>query len=123
LSAIERSTLVRAPRSRVWQAPTSIQEFSKWFCVETEGEFAPGAQLHMISTHDSGKGVEFFIDVARMDAPEVFRSPACRPRPRSIGTPSGVDRLSLERTRAFEENDKGWEIQLASLTRHAGQAA
>src|ERR1700678_2903578 len=72
LSTVERSTLVRAPRSRVWQALTNVQEFSQWFGVEAEGEFAPGARVRMISTHDSYKGQEFFVDVVKMDAPEFF---------------------------------------------------
>src|SRR5580658_9820279 len=73
LSTVERSTLVRAPRSRVWQALTSIQEFSKWFCVkDAEGEFTPGARMRMVSTHECGKGQEFFVDVVSMEAPEKF---------------------------------------------------
>ena len=149
LSTVERSTLVRAPRSRVWQALTNIKEFSKWFGVEAEGEFAPGARLRMVSTHESHKGVEFFVDVVKMDAPETFSwrwhpglkqpgeddssEPATLVEFRLTevegGTlvtvvESGFDRLSLaRRARVFEENDRGWEFQLASLTRYAGQTA
>jgi uncharacterized protein YndB with AHSA1/START domain len=37
---------------------------------------------------------------------------------------SGFDGLALaRRTRVFEGNTKGWEIQLASLSRYAGQGA
>jgi uncharacterized protein YndB with AHSA1/START domain len=149
LSTIERSTLVRAPRSRVWQALTNIQEFSKWFCVEAEGEFTPGTRLNMISTHECGKGQTFFVDVMKMEAPEAFSwrwSPGSkRPGEDTSAEPltqvefrlteveggtlvtvteTGFDRLTLaRRTRVLEENDKGWEIQLASLTRYAGEGA
>jgi uncharacterized protein YndB with AHSA1/START domain len=149
LSAIERSALVRAPRSRVWQALTNLKEFSKWFGVEAESEFAPGARIRMISTHDSHKGQEFFVDVVTMDAPEAF-SWRWHPGSKQPGednsseattlvefrlteveggtlvtvVESGFDRLSLaRRARVFEENSKGWEFQLASLTRYAGQTA
>jgi uncharacterized protein YndB with AHSA1/START domain len=149
LSTVERSTLVRAPRSRVWQALTNIQEFSQWFCVEAEGEFAAGARLRMISTHECGKGQEFFIDVVKMEAPETFswrwHPGSKQPGEDNSSEPptlvefrlteveggtlvtvveSGFDQLSLaRRTRVFEENTKGWEIQLASLTRYAGEGA
>jgi uncharacterized protein YndB with AHSA1/START domain len=149
LSKVERSTLVHAPRSRVWQALTNLKEFSKWFGVEAEGEFAPGARIRMISTHDSHKGQEFFVDVVKMEAPETFswrwRPGSKQPGEDTSGGPptlvefrlteveggtlvtvveSGFDGLSLaRRARVFKENDKGWEFQLASLTRYAGQTA
>src|ERR1700733_11345043 len=149
LSTVERSTLVHAPRSRVWQALTNIKEFSKWFGVEAEGEFAPGARMRMISTSESYKGVEFFVDVVKIEAPEIFswrwHPGSKQPGEDNSSEPmtlvefrlteveggtlvtvveSGFDRLSLaRRARVFEENSKGWEFQLASLTRYAGQAA
>src|ERR1700721_642400 len=147
LSTVERSTLVRAPRSRVWQALTSLKEFSKWFCVEAEGEFTRGARIRMICTEDSCKGEEFFVDVVKMDAPETFswrwHPGSKRPGEDNSSEPmtlvefrlaeveggtlvtvveTGFDGLSLaRRARVFEENDKGWEFQLGSLTRYAGQ--
>jgi uncharacterized protein YndB with AHSA1/START domain len=149
LSKLERSTLVRAPRSRVWQALTNIEEFSKWFCVEAEGEFVLGARLNMISTHECGKGQTFFIDVVRMEAPEIFswrwHPGSKRPGEDTSAEPmtqvefrltevegstlvtvveTGFDGLSLaRRTRVLEENTEGWEIQLASLTRYAAEGA
>jgi uncharacterized protein YndB with AHSA1/START domain len=149
LSTVERSTLVRAPRSRVWQALTNLKEFSKWFGVEAEGEFAPGARMRMISTHDSHKGQEFFVEIVKMDAPEAFswrwHPGSKQPGEDNSSQPmtlvefrlteveggtlvtvveTGFDRLSLaRRARVLEENDKGWEFQLASLSRYAGQAA
>src|SRR5580692_6204353 len=146
-STIERSTLVRAPRSRVWQALTNIRQFSQWFCVEAEGEFAPGVRLNMISTHECGKGQTFFIDVLKMEAPESFswrwHPGSKRPDEDISAEPmtqvefrltevdggtlvtvveTGFDGLSLaRRTRVLEENTEGWEIQLASLTRYAAE--
>src|SRR6202050_5094522 len=149
LSMVERSTLIRAPRSRVWQALTTLKEFSKWFCVEAEGEFAPGARLNMLSTHACGKGQTFFVDVVKMEPPETFawrwHPGSKRPGEDTSSEPmtmvefhlteveggtlvtvveSGFDRLSLaRRARGFEENDKGWEFRLGSVTRYAGQTA
>jgi uncharacterized protein YndB with AHSA1/START domain len=149
MNMIERSTVIRAPRSRVWRALTSVQEFSIWFGVEAEGEFAPGAHLRMISLGECSKGVEFFVDVVKMDPPEVFSwrwHPGIKQsgddfsnEPMTLvefrltevdgGTQvtvveSGLEGLALERrTRVFESNDKGWLHQLESLTQYAGQGA
>jgi uncharacterized protein YndB with AHSA1/START domain len=149
LSTVERSTLVRAPRSRVWQALTTIKEFSIWFGVEAEGEFAPGARVRMISTGDCGKGEEVLIEVVKMEAPEIFSwrwHPGMKEpdvdysaEPMTLvefrltevegGTQvtvveTGFDKLSLlRRARVFEQNDKGWELQLVSLAQYASQVA
>jgi uncharacterized protein YndB with AHSA1/START domain len=148
-SMIERSTLVRAPRSRVWQALTTMKEFSKWFSVKGEGEFAPGERMTMISTHECCPGQEFFVDVVKMEAPEVFswrwHPGSKQPGEDTSAEPmtevefrlteaeggtlvtvveTGFDHLSpARRARVFEENTNGWAIQLESLTRYAGQGA
>src|SRR5271166_6401573 len=72
LSKIERKTLLRAPRERVWRAITDASEFSKWFRVETADTFRPGARVKMISTHESCKGLEFWITIERMDPGRLF---------------------------------------------------
>ena len=40
---IEKTILLRAPRSRVWRALTDAGEFGQWFGVRFEGPFTPGA--------------------------------------------------------------------------------
>src|SRR6266542_4024812 len=65
-NTIEKKVLVRAPRARVWRAITDISEFSRWFQVEAAGTFQPGARVKMISTHESCKGVEFYVTVEEM---------------------------------------------------------
>ncbi|MEP6471794.1 MAG: vanillate O-demethylase oxidoreductase VanB, partial [Acidobacteriota bacterium] len=42
---IEKSILLRAPRSRVWRAIATPEEFGAWFGVKLEGAFAPGARV------------------------------------------------------------------------------
>jgi uncharacterized protein YndB with AHSA1/START domain len=39
---IEKSIVLRAPRSRVWRALTDAQEFGQWFGVKFDGPFTPG---------------------------------------------------------------------------------
>ena len=48
---IERTIVVRAPRSRVWRALTDAREFGTWFGVKVEGTFAPGARVRGAITH------------------------------------------------------------------------
>ena len=72
MSRIERKILVRAPRERVWKFLTTVEDFSKWFEVETAGTFAPGARLKMRSTNESCKGIEFSLQVERMEPPHTF---------------------------------------------------
>ena len=42
---IEKSVLLRAPRNRVWRALTDSSQFGRWFGVEFNGPFAPGAHM------------------------------------------------------------------------------
>ncbi len=40
---IEKKTLLRAPRARVWRALTDPKEFGSWFGMKIEGSFKAGA--------------------------------------------------------------------------------
>jgi uncharacterized protein YndB with AHSA1/START domain len=42
---IEKKVLLRAPRARVWRALTDAEEFGRWFGVEFDRPFAPGATM------------------------------------------------------------------------------
>src|SRR6516162_5409656 len=42
---IEKSILLRAPRSRVWRALSNPDEFGRWFGARLVGDFAPGARV------------------------------------------------------------------------------
>src|SRR5689334_8316311 len=67
LSKIEKQILIRAPRERVWQAITTLDEFWKWFSVEASGKFEPGARIRMISTHEGCAGVVIDVEVKQME--------------------------------------------------------
>lgn len=146
---IERKIVLRAPRERVWRAITDIAEFSKWFSVEAEGTFQPGARLRMTSTHEGHQGVVFYVNVDRMDAPHTFswhwHPGAPQPGEDRSGEPptvvtfrlaeveggtevtvveSGFDQISLiRRAKVFGQNTEGWKIQMASLERYIHGAA
>lgn len=42
---IEKTTLLRAPQSRVWRAITDAKRFGTWFGVDFEAPFAAGAKV------------------------------------------------------------------------------
>ena len=42
---IEKTVVLRAPRSRVWRALTTPDEFGAWFGVNLAGAFTPGARV------------------------------------------------------------------------------
>src|ERR1044071_764725 len=63
---IERSIFIRAPRSRVWRAISDAAEFGRWFRVEAEGQFTPGARVRMTFTHAGCTGVVVYVTIERM---------------------------------------------------------
>jgi uncharacterized protein YndB with AHSA1/START domain len=42
---IEKTVLLRAPVSRVWQAISTASEFGRWFGIELKGDFAEGQTI------------------------------------------------------------------------------
>jgi len=144
LSSIEKKIFLGAPRSRVWRALTSIDEFSRWFGVESTGIFQPGARVQMTSTIEGHAGMSFHVTVDRMEPEHTFswrwHPGAVNPdvdysvEPTTLvefhlaevegGTlvtvhESGFDQISLERRAAvYKDNEGGWEYQMKSLERY-----
>lgn len=146
MTTIEKTILIRAPRSRVWSALTTPEHFSKWFQAKFDGPFRPGQRLDMVSTHPACSGdPSFCLTVERMEPEHTF---SWRWHPGSAnkeedGTTSvefrldeapegtlvtvterGFDHIALaRRAKAFQENTRGWEMQLESLSQYANKAA
>jgi uncharacterized protein YndB with AHSA1/START domain len=136
LNHIQRSTFIRAPRSRVWRALTDISEFCRWFSAETdEPAFRPGAHIRLRSTYPGPYyGMQFSVDVAEI-VPEqtfswrwhpgvklTFRLENAEGGTLVTVTETGFDQLfASRRARVFEENDGGWKTQMAALERHFGE--
>lgn len=150
LNQIERSTFIRAPRSRVWRALTDIGEFCRWFSAETEEPaFTPGAHVKLRSTYPGPYyKMEFAVDVEEM-VPEQTFSWRWHPGTRDPGedlsaepmtlvtftledaeggtritvTETGFDQLfESRRGRVFEQNEGGWKHQMASFERYFGES-
>lgn len=143
---IEKQTLLRAPRSRVWRALTQAKEFGAWFRVELDGDFAVGKRVKGRVTYPGYEHVTFEVQVERMEAERLF---SFRWHPHAIdpevdyskepttlvefrleeaegGTSltvveSGFDRIpASRRDQAFRMNTQGWAIQLENIARHVG---
>lgn len=141
---IEKSLELRAPRSRVWRALTTAKEFSTWFRMSLEGEFAEGTTIFGSPTHPGFEHMKVELQVQRIDAERYF---AYRWHPYPIdakvdytkepttlveffldespnGTnlrivESGFDQLPAgRRDEAFRMNDGGWTGQLKNIAAH-----
>jgi uncharacterized protein YndB with AHSA1/START domain len=148
MHSIERQVLLRAPRSRVWNALTDVKKFCEWFGVDAaDGEFKPGAKVRMSASESNGG--DFDIMVEQMQPEHLFtwrwhpgaRDPAVdydKETPTLVefkladapgGTTltireSGFDNISLaRRARVFGENNQGWDDQIKNLERYVTQAS
>lgn len=141
---IEKKIVLRAPRSRVWRAIASAEEFGAWFGVKLDGAFAPGARVEGRITTPGYEHVTMEITIERVE-PERLLSYRWHPyaiesgvdysgEPTTLvefrldevagGTEltlveSGFDRIPLaRRAEAFRMNDQGWAEQIKNIERH-----
>jgi uncharacterized protein YndB with AHSA1/START domain len=151
LNQIQRSTFIRAPRSRVWRALTDLGEFCKWFSAESDDSaFQPGARIVFRSTYPGPYyKMQFHVDIEEIVPEEKFswrwhpgaKDPALdvtgEPMTRVTFTledveggttitvtETGFDLLfEARRAPVFEQNEGGWKHQMASLERYFGEGA
>jgi uncharacterized protein YndB with AHSA1/START domain len=141
---ITKQVVLRAPRSRVWRAIATAEEFGAWFRMNLEGEFAEGATIRGRVTHPGFEHVTLEMRVERID-PERYFSYRWHPHaidpamdyssePTTLvefvleespdGTSltiieSGFDQVPLaRRDEAFRMNDRGWSGQIKNIERH-----
>ena len=141
---IEKSVMLRAPRSRVWRALSDAASFGEWFGVELEGVIAAGAHLRGKVTHPGYEHVPFLITIERME-PERTLSWRWHPNPIDPkedysdepttlvvfelhdapgGTlltvvESGLDGIPLaRRLDAYRGNEEGWKMQMEAIERY-----
>lgn len=141
---IEKRVTLRVPRSRVWRALTTAEEFGAWFGVKLEGAFAEGAAVRGKLTIKGYEHVMLEVLVERIQ-PERFFSYRWHPyavdakvdysaEPTTLvefrldeaegGTEltiieSGFDRIpASRRAEAFRMNEAGWTGQAKNLERY-----
>ncbi|HLK66588.1 MAG TPA: SRPBCC family protein [Bryobacteraceae bacterium] len=148
MSNIEKRILLRVPRDRVWRALADVEEFSKWFGVECDAKFEPGARVRMTATKKGYQGMVVYATIERME-PGVLLSWRWHPgapkldvdyskEPTTLvefrledadgGTlltvvETGFDQISLaRRAGVYKDNNQGWDQQTESLERYVGTA-
>ncbi|HEX4999195.1 MAG TPA: SRPBCC family protein, partial [Terriglobia bacterium] len=137
---IRRSAIIRAPRKHVWRALSDADEFSEWFGVALEGEFASGANVVGTMTR-GGRKHPFEITIGRIE-PEHLLSWRWHPHATNssmdyseepttlvvfeLDEVHGGTRLTVEesgfdalpeprRQEAYKANEKGWEMQMRAI--------
>ena len=141
---IEKKIILRAPRSRVWRAVVTVEEFNAWFGVRLRGTFALGARLAGPITHPGYEHLTMELTVEKMEPERLFsyrwHPYAVDPAADYSGEPttlvelrldeisggteltvveSGFDRIpAARRAEAFGKNEQGWSAQLENIARH-----
>jgi uncharacterized protein YndB with AHSA1/START domain len=145
---IEKTSILRAPRSRVWRAITNADEFGTWFRARLTGGFAEGATVRGQITYPGYEHLTLEMQVVRIEPERYF---AFRWHPHAVdltkdysGEPttlveftlddvpegtrltiveSGFDRVPPgTRDEAFRSNDQGWTEQMANVTAYVARA-
>ena len=145
--AIEKTAVLRAPRSRVWRAITNAEEFGAWFRVKLDGAFAEGATVRGKITYPGYEHLTMEMLVERLEPERYFAyrwhpyaiDPGVdySPEPTTLvefrleeangGTvltivESGFDRIPLaRRAEAFRMNEGGWTEQMKNIERYVSQ--
>ena len=144
---IEKSIFLKAPRSKVWNALTSAEQFGKWFGANLQGEFAPGSTVSGRITIPNYDHLTIEMVIERVEPERLL---AYRWHPHAVdinmdytsepmtlveftltdasgGTTltvveSGFDRLPpARRLEAFRMNSDGWADELRNIERHVTQ--
>lgn len=137
---IEKTTILRAPQTRVWRALTDAKQFATWFGITLKEPFAVG---RTVTGQLTMRGEQFTIDFAieRMNPEDYF---AYRWHPYAIDktmdysaepttlvefrlktVPEGTELTVVEsgfdgiparrRDEAYRMNDGGWKSQIEKL--------
>ncbi len=142
---IEKQVLLRAPRSRVWQAIADKTEFGAWFGVRfPAGTFAAGETVSGNITYPGYEHLVMDVEIVEV-SPEQRLSYRWHPyavdpsvdysaEPTTLVTftleeatggtlltivESGFDRIPLHRRdEAFRMNEGGWAEQTINIERH-----
>jgi len=141
---IEKKTLLRAPRARVWRALTRAEEFGTWFRATFDGEFTPGARVTGRITYPGYEHLTLEIRIEKMDVQRLFsfrwhpyavdpeadysREPTTLVEFHLQDAPggtlltvveSGFDAIpAARRAEAFRMNDQGWTEQMTFIEQY-----
>ena len=144
---IEKTIVLRAPRSKVWRALTNSDEFGEWFGTRLAEPFSPGRKVRGPITMPKYAHLSFEVTVEQMEPERLFSwswQPGGDPDSDPSGPTtlvvfeleevlegtrltvreSGFDRLPVERRdKAYRGNDAGWTGQFENLRKYLASAA
>jgi uncharacterized protein YndB with AHSA1/START domain len=144
---IQKTIVLRAPRSKVWRALTDSAQFGEWFQARLEGPFTAGRKVRGPMTYPGYEHLTFEATVEQMEPERLFSwrwQPGGNSNPdpaepttlvvfeleevpegtRLTVTETGFDRIPMARRgKAYRENDQGWTGQLESLRKYVASAA
>lgn len=141
---IERQTLLKATRSRVWRALTDSREFGEWFRVRMTAPFAVGATVRGQITHPGYEHVTMEVLIERIEPERRFsfrwHPYAVDPKVDYSSEPTTLVEFTLEdadggvrltvvesgfdqipagrRAEAFRMNGDGWTGQVRNIAAH-----
>jgi uncharacterized protein YndB with AHSA1/START domain len=139
---IEKTLMLRAPRSRVWQALTDVDQFNTWFHVRLEGSFEAGARLRGAFTFEGHEHQIMDITVESMEPERLitwrwvpgneqgveqttlvsFELEDAEGGTRLTMIESGFDALSPDKYEdAYRGNTAGWTTQIENLRHFLGE--
>jgi uncharacterized protein YndB with AHSA1/START domain len=143
---IQKTTVFRAPRSKVWRALTDSQQFGEWFRAKLEGQFVAGQRVEGAITYPGYEHLRFDVTVEQMVPERLFSwrwqpggEPVDPSQPTTLVvfeldevpegtrltvTETGFDRIPVSRrAKAYRQNDEGWTRQLENLRKYVGASS
>jgi uncharacterized protein YndB with AHSA1/START domain len=144
---IEKTLILRAPRSKVWHALTDSSQFGQWFGASLTESFSPGRKVRGPIITPGYTQYTFEATVEQMEPERLFSwrwQPGGNPdidpaEPLTLvvfeleevpeGTrltvrESGFDQIPVaRRDKAYRQNDGGWTVQVENLRQYLASAA
>jgi uncharacterized protein YndB with AHSA1/START domain len=139
---IQKTTILHAPRSKVWRALTDPAAFSAWFQVDLKAPFTPGTRVRGPITHPGYTHLTMDITIEQVE-PErrfsyrwhpgddpnidpsepttlvVFELEDVPQGTRLTLTESGFDAIPLSRrAKAYRGNEQGWAGQMENIRQY-----
>jgi uncharacterized protein YndB with AHSA1/START domain len=144
---IQKTMILRAPRSKVWRALTDSAQFGEWFQARPEGPFTPGRKVRGPMTYPGYEHLTFEVTVEQMEPERLFSwrwqpggDPDIGPAEpttlvvfeleeipegtRLTVTESGFDQIpAARRSKAYRSNDAGWTGQMENIRKYLDRKA
>ena len=144
---IQKTMILRAPRSKVWRALTDSAQFGEWFQARPEGPFTPGRKIRGPMTYPGYEHLTFEVTVEQMEPERLFSwrwqpggDPDIDPAEpttlvvfeleeipegtRLTVTESGFDQIpAARRSKAYRSNDAGWTGQMENIRKYVERKA